>query len=103
MKKIVPTTATIYVHAYEGLVLNAKEFQKEVACRATDLQSDDDRFSEWLSDSKNLTSSEIFHLTEEGRAKLLQEYETQCFEDAAEELADDWNEHTVEIEVEVEV
>ena len=103
MKKTVITNATVYVHAYEGLVLNSKEFQKEIETRAADLQSDDDRFSEWLSDSKDLTSSEIFHLTDEGRAKLLREYETQCFEDAAEELADDWNEHTVEVEVEIEV
>lgn len=103
MKKTVTTTATVYVHAYEGLVANAKEFQKEIATRAADLQNDDDRFSEWLSDSENLMASEIFHLTEAQRAELLQKYETQCFEDAAEELADDWNEHTVEVEVEVEV
>lgn len=103
MKKTITTTATVYVHAYESLVVNAKDFQKEIAIRAADLQSNDDRFSEYLSDTKNLSSSEIFHLTEKQRAKLLQEYETQCFEDAAEELADDWNEHTVKVEVEIEI
>ena len=103
MKKTVTTTATVYVHAYEGLVANAKGFQKEIAARAADLQSDSDHFSDWLNDTENLSPSEIFHLTEEEKAKLLGKFETYCFEEAGEELADDWNEHTVEVEVEIEV
>lgn len=103
MKKTVTTTATVYVHAYEGTVVNAKELQEEIAARAADFQSDDDRFSEWLNCTENLSHSEVFHLTEEERAKLLQRYETYCFDEAAEELADDWNEHTIEVEVEIEV
>lgn len=103
MKKKITTTATIYVHAYEGTVVNAKELQEEIAARAADFENDDDRFSDWLNCTENLSHSEVFHLTEEQRAKLLQKYQTYCFEEAAEELADDWNEHTVEVEVEIEV
>lgn len=103
MKKTITTTATIYVHNYENLTIGPQEFREEVKSRAKELQGDNDHFSEWLSCHQGLTSAEIFQLAEEERAKLLQEYETQCFEDATEELLEDsWCEHEVEVEIEVE-
>ena len=103
MKKTITTTATIYVHNYENLAIGPKEFREEVKSRAEDLQRDTDHFSEWLTYTKDLSPGEVFNLTEEKRAKLLQEYETQCFEDATEELLEDfWREHEVEVEIEVE-
>ena len=104
MKKTITTAAIIYIHSYENLAIGPKEFQKEVASRADYLQRDTDHFSEWLTDTKNLSSGEIFNLTEEERTKLLQKYEEQCAEDAEEELLEDyWTEHEVEVEVEIEV
>ena len=103
MKKTVTTNAIVYVHADEGLVLNVKEFQKEVAGRAADLQSDTDYFSEWLIDAKDLSVCEIFNLTEEERTRLRQEFEEDCVDWARCGLLVDWNEHTVEVEVEIEV
>lgn len=104
MKKTITTTATVYIHNYENRAIGPKEFQEEVASRADDLQSDNDHFSEWLSYTKNLSSGEVFNLTEEERTKLWQEYEKQCAEDAEEELLEDtWFEQEVEVEVEIEV
>ena len=103
MKKIITTTAIVYIHSYDNLAIGPKEFQKEVASRAADLQGDNDHFSEWLSYTENLSSGEIFNLTEEERPKLRQEYEKQCVTDAEEELLEDtWCEQEVEVEVEIE-
>ena len=103
MKKTITTTAIVYIHNYENRAIGPKEFQEEVASRADDLQRDTDHFSEWLIFSKNLSSGEVFNLTEEERAELRQEYEKQCAEDAEEELLEDtWFEQEVEVEVEIE-
>lgn len=103
-KKTITTTATIYIHNYENRAIGPKEFQEEVASRVDDLQCDNDHFSEWLTDTKNLLAHEIFDLTEEERIKLQQEYDKQCTEDAEEELLEDtWFEQGVEVEVEIEV
>ena len=103
MQKTITTTATIYIHNYENRAIGPKEFQEEVASRADDLQRDTDHFSEWLTYTKNLSSGEVFDLTEEERTKLRQEYEKQCAEDAEEELMEDyWIEQEVEVEVEIE-
>lgn len=104
MKKTITTTAIVYIHAYENLVIGPKEFQGEVASRAAELRGDNDHFSEWLSYTENLSSGEIFNLTEEERTNLRQEYEEQCAEDAEEELLEDfWTKQEVEVEVEIEV
>lgn len=102
MKKTITTTATIYIHNYENRAIGPKEFQEEVASRADDLQRDTDHFSDWLTYTKNLSSGEVFNLTEEERTELQQEYEKQCVEDAEEELLEDtWIEQEVEVEVEI--
>ena len=104
MKQKITTTAIVYIHNYENLVIGPKEFQEQVASRAADLRDDNDHFSEWLSYTENLSSGEIFNLTEEERTKLRQEYEEQCAEDAEEELLEDtWIQQEVEVEVEIEV
>lgn len=100
--RTIKTTVPVYIHESENRVLNAKDFRTEVICRAADLQSDSDRFSDWLNDAQGLSASEIFDLTEAERAKLRKEYEEYCAQEAKEELLDDWTEHTVEVEVEVE-
>ena len=103
MKKTITTIAIIYIHSYENRAIGPKEFQAEVASRAADLQSDNDHFSEWLTYTKNLSSGEVFNLTEEERTMLQQEYDKQCTEDAEEELLEDtWFEQEVEVEVEIE-
>lgn len=104
MKKTITTTATIYVHDYENLAIGPQEFREEVKSRAKELQGDNDHFSEWLTYTKNLSSGEVFNLTEEERTTLQQEYDKQCTEDAEEELLEDtWSEQEVEVEVEIEV
>ena len=104
MKQKITTAAIVYIHNYENLVIGPKEFQERVAFRAADLRDDNDHFSEWLSYTENLSSGEIFNLTEEERTKLRQEYEKQCAEDAEEELLEDtWIQQEVEVEVEIEV
>ena len=100
--RTIPAIATVYIHESENRVLNAKDFQTEVICRAADLQSDSDHFSDWLNDVQDLSASEIFHLTEGERAKHRQEYEEYCAKEAKEELLEEWTEHKVEVEVEVE-
>lgn len=100
--KTVTATATVYIHESENRVLNAEGFQTEMALRATDLQGDTGLFDEWLTDVKDLSASEIFNLTKEERDKLWQEYDEYCTEAAKEELLDEWTEHEIEVEVEVE-
>lgn len=103
MKKTIITTATVYIHSYENLVIGPKEFREQVAFSAADLRDDSGYFSEWLFRNQGLTSAEIFNLTEEERTNLRQEYEEHCTEDAEEELlADYWTKQEVEVEVEIE-
>lgn len=100
--KTVTGIATVFLHNSENLVLSAKGFRAEMACRATSLQSDTGLFDEWLTDVKDLSASEIFNLTKEERDKLWQEYDEYCAEVAKEELLEDWSEYEIEVEVEVE-
>lgn len=103
MKQTITTNVIVYIHSYENLVIGPKEFQGEVASRAAELWDDNDHFSEWLTDTKNLSSGEVFNLTEEERTTLRQEYEEQCAEDVEEELLEDyWTKQEVEVEVEIE-
>ena len=104
MKKKITTIATVYVNQNENMAIGPKDFQEEVASRADELQNDNDHFSDWLTYTRDLSSGEIFNLTEEERTKLRQEYEEQCAEDAEEELLEDyWSKQEVEVEVEIEV
>lgn len=100
--KTVTGIATVFLHDSENLVLSAKGFRAEMACRATDFQSDTGLFDEWLTDVKDLSASEIFNLTEEERNKLRQEYNEYCTKAAKEELLESWSEYEIEVEVEVE-
>lgn len=98
----IATKAIVYVNADNTQRLGTQDFQKVVAARAAELRDMRGYLSEYLEYVQDLTSEEIFNLTEEERVKIRQEYEDQCLEDAVEELLRSaWSQQTVEVEVEI--
>lgn len=96
------TKAIVYVNADKTQRIGTQDFQKVVTARAAELRDMRGYLSEYLEYVQDLTSEEIFNLTEAERAKIRQEYEDQCLEDAAEELLRSaWSQQTVEVEVEI--
>lgn len=91
-------TIKIYVNHSEEEVVTEKDFLELVVPDKIESLRCPDDFSEWLTDEKDLTPTEIFYLTKEEKEKINQEYEEYLVDEAKTNLEQngwDW----VELEV----
>lgn len=102
MKKIITTTATVYVNTDCEVISKAK-FNELVAKTAAEYEADTDRMSDWLDDSEYLSAGDVARMSEAKRAAVNARWAKQAAHDAKEDLlSDTWTEEQVEVEVEVE-
>lgn len=85
----------IYVKWRHEEIINEKEFKEKVAQAVNNFKTDETYFIEWLNDNYNAFN--VWEMSAEERAKILEEYAEVCQDWAEEEVADDWEE--IEIEV----
>ena len=93
----------LYVDWKNGEILNAKEYEEEIAECAKDREDDDYEFGDFLDNycDRNLHNSNrlahLFNLSKEEREKILELWKEDCLETVRNNSNDDYEE--IEIEV----
>ena len=92
----------LYVDWENGKILNAKEYEEEIAECAKDREDDDYELEEFLGDYLERKDSYtdlayLFKLNKEDREKILKLWKEDCLETVRNNFCDDYKE--IEIEV----
>ena len=93
-------TATRFNSFYSaGTAISEEKFEEFVQKRADELKREGHQFEDYLCDY--YTYQEVFDMSDEEKAEVLQEYADKCVDWARDELDGDWEYSEVEVEVEV--
>ncbi len=88
-------TITMYVNWREEVVLNETQYAEKQEENARIRSDDSYYFNEFL--EENYSPAEIFNLSEEDKKKVLDDWLNVCFEQADDEMCEDYEEITMEI------
>ena len=76
-----------------------EQYEELVADRKTELEKDENKFEEYLSDNYSL--KEVFDMNEDEKAEVHAEYADKCVDWARGDLEEDWDYKEIETEVEI--
>lgn len=85
----------VYVKWRYEEIINEKEFKEKIAQTVNNYKTEETYFNEWL--NNNYNAFNIWGMSAEERAKILEEFADICQTWAEEEVADDWEEIEIEI------
>lgn len=85
----------VYVKWRYEDIISEKEFKKKIAETVNNYKTDETYFNEWLNDNYNAFN--VWGMSTEERAKILEEFADICQTWGVKEVREDWEENEIEV------